>query len=70
MPGAVQRRVGKSIERDGKKAPAFSARGMIYEKLGDKEKAIADFRRAIAIEPALKEPADGLVRLGVKGTRR
>ena len=61
--------INKSIELDGKKAPAFSARGLIYEKLGEKDKAIADFRRAVALEPNLKEPADGLIRLGVRPRR-
>jgi Flp pilus assembly protein TadD len=43
----------------------LSMRGLIYEKLGEKDKAIADFRRAIALDPNLKEPADGLIHLGI-----
>ncbi len=61
--------INKSIQFDGKKAPAFSARGLIYEKLGERDKAIADFRRALALEPNLKEPADGLIRLGARPRR-
>ena len=62
--------LGSSVE-PGKRShpPGFSARGLIYETLGEKDKAIADFRRAIALEPNLKEPMDGLIRLGVRPRR-
>jgi Tfp pilus assembly protein PilF len=61
--------INKSIQLDGKQASAYSARGLIYEKLGEKDKAIADFRRAIALEPELQESIDGLSRLGVRVRR-
>jgi tetratricopeptide (TPR) repeat protein len=61
--------INKSIAIYAKSAPAFSQRGLIYEKLGDKDKAIADFRRAIALEPNFKEAADGLIRLGQRPRR-
>ena len=44
---------------------AISLRGLIQEKLGARDAAIADLRRAAALDPALQQPADALRRLGV-----
>jgi tetratricopeptide (TPR) repeat protein len=43
---------------------ALDARGHIYEALGRREEAIADFRRALAAEPRMTGSKDGLRRLG------
>ena len=45
-------------------AQALDTRGHILEALGRREEAIADFRRALAIEPRLSGSRDGLKRLG------
>ena len=44
---------------------AISLRGLIQEKLGAKDLAIADWRRAAALDPAFQQPADALRRLGI-----
>jgi lipoprotein NlpI len=46
--------------------PAFDTRGHIYEALGRKEDAIADFRKALAINPNIPESVEGLKRLGAQ----
>jgi len=45
-------------------APALDTRAHILEALGRREEAIADFRRALAIEPRLSGSREGLKRLG------
>ena len=47
-------------------AQALDTRGHIYEALGRREEAIADFRGALAIEPRLQGSRDGLRRLGAR----
>ena len=44
---------------------AFEYRASVYEALGKKEEAIADFRKALSINAALQTSKDGLRRLGV-----
>jgi Flp pilus assembly protein TadD len=46
-------------------AIAHHNRGLAYEKLGDRDKAIADFRAAFAMAPNLKIIENNLRRLGV-----
>ena len=43
---------------------ALDTRGHIFEALGRREEAIADFRRALAIDPGMQESKDALKRLG------
>jgi len=47
-------------------ARTFDTRGHIYEALGRRDDAIADFRRALAIEPRMQGSREGLQRLGGK----
>jgi tetratricopeptide (TPR) repeat protein len=42
----------------------LGTRGLIYEALGRPEDAIADFRRALTIDPNMRESTDALKRLG------
>ena len=46
-------------------ASALSLRGLIQEKLGARDAAIADLRRAAALDPGLRRRSDALRRLGV-----
>ena len=55
----------KSAELNANWAPALSLRGLIQEKLGAKDAAIADLRRAAALDPALPQPIDALRRMGI-----
>ena len=44
---------------------ALETRAEIYEKLGRREEAIADYRAALARAPSMQPAKDGLVRMGV-----
>ncbi len=46
-------------------ASAYVNRGAAYENKGDKEQAIADFRKALKNNPADQKAKEGLKRLGV-----
>ncbi len=46
-------------------ASAYVNRGAAYENKGDKEQAIADFRKALKINPSYQKAKEGLKRLGV-----
>ena len=46
-------------------AQALSLRGLIQEKLGARDAAIADLRRAAALDPNLRQPVEALQRMGV-----
>jgi Tfp pilus assembly protein PilF len=46
-------------------AQAFDTRAHVYEALGKRDDAIADFRRALEIQPRLQGSRAGLQRLGV-----
>jgi len=45
-------------------AQALSLRGLIQEKLGARDAALADLRRAAALDPSLSQARDALQRLG------
>ena len=55
----------KYIELNPNDADAYFNRGLAYELKGDKEKAIADFRKALEIAPSFQEAKAALERLGV-----
>jgi tetratricopeptide (TPR) repeat protein len=55
--------LSRAIEIDPKHAMAFYNRGQVEEKLGDRGKAIADYRRALTLDPAYPEPAEALKHL-------
>ena len=45
-------------------AQSLSLRGLIQEKLGARDLALADLRRAAALDPNLSQPRDALLRMG------
>ena len=55
---------GKAAALNENSAQALSLRGLIQEKLGARDAAIADLRRAAALDPSLPQPVDALRRLG------
>ena len=52
-------------ESQKNRAVAYWNRGNAYKKKGDKEQAIADFRKALEINPSLQPAKNNLKRLGV-----
>jgi len=56
--------VMKALEIDPKDARIIETRAEIYEKLGRRDEAIADYRAALAGDPAMKSAKDGLARMG------
>jgi Tfp pilus assembly protein PilF len=44
----------------------YAVRGLAHEKLGERDKAIADYRKALSLEPRAGLAPDGLKRLGVE----
>ena len=55
----------QAIKIDPRNAYAFNNRGLAFEKRGDRERAIADYRRALKINPKLWLTQQNLKRLGV-----
>lgn len=51
-------------EDSGDTSGIYSVRGLAHEKLGQNEEAIADYRKAISINPDHLDSIDGLQRLG------
>jgi len=54
----------KAVALYPKFATAFANRGDVYSKKNDKERAVAEYRRALAIEPSNEIALSGLKRLG------
>jgi tetratricopeptide (TPR) repeat protein len=54
----------KSLALRPNDAATLGIRGHIFEALGRREEAIADFRRALANNPDMQENKDALKRLG------
>jgi tetratricopeptide (TPR) repeat protein len=46
-------------------ATGFEWRAAIYERLGQRDNAIADYRKALSLQPNLRTTKDALTRLGV-----
>jgi len=55
----------KTADLNANWAPVLSLRGLVQEKLGAKDAAIAELRRAVALDPALLQPIDALRRMGI-----
>lgn len=55
----------KALERNPKQPSFLETRAEIYEKLGRRDDAIADYRAALAGAPAMQSAKDGLARMGV-----
>ena len=47
------------------RASAYGNRGLVYEKLGQHDKAIADFQKAIELRPGDRVGTRGLKRIGI-----
>jgi Flp pilus assembly protein TadD len=45
-------------------ADSIETRAEIYEKLGQRDKAIADYRQTLSLDPNMKSAQNGLKRLG------
>ena len=54
----------KSVRFNPNYAAAYSNRGNLFEAKGRREEAIADFQRALAINPNHERSRDALKRLG------
>ncbi|MEM6496552.1 MAG: tetratricopeptide repeat protein, partial [Pseudomonadota bacterium] len=46
-------------------ADAYNNRGYAYHQLGDRARAIADYRKALELNPALVQPRENLKALGI-----
>src|SRR5262249_516937 len=57
--------VERALKLDDKSAEAYWARGEINEAQGRAELAVADLRKALTLDPRLKEASQALQRLGV-----
>ena len=53
----------KAIEIDPRLVSAWSRRGLLHEKLDERDKAMADFTQALALDAGYAEALDGLKRL-------
>ena len=54
----------EAVQADPNNAPAWSARGVTYERLGDKAKASASYGRALALRHRDEAARSGLARTG------
>src|SRR6202165_487951 len=62
--GAGVASIERALEIVPNAAPSLEIRGNIFEALGRKEEAIADYRGSLSLYPNLKGSAEGLKRLG------
>jgi tetratricopeptide (TPR) repeat protein len=54
----------EAVQSEPNNAQAWSMRGLVYERLGDKVKAAASYNRALAIRPRDDAARNGLARVG------
>ena len=54
----------EAVQADPNSAQAWSARGVTYERLGDKAKAFTSYGRALALRPKDESARSGLARTG------
>jgi tetratricopeptide (TPR) repeat protein len=54
----------EAVQADAQNGKIWTARGIAYERLGDKSKAAASYSRAIAIRPKDEAARSGLARVG------
>jgi tetratricopeptide (TPR) repeat protein len=55
----------RAIELDPNDAQSYNNRGQAHLSKGHREQAIADFRKALELQPGLRDSLEGLKRLGV-----
>ena len=58
------RDVNMALLLEPKNAAIIETRAEIYEKLKERDKAIADYREALKLDPKMTQASDGLKRLG------
>ena len=56
----------KGLRFDPKDAYSYNNRGIAKAALGDRNGAIADFKKALALDPSLTQIKDRLKEMGVK----
>ncbi|MCZ7656381.1 MAG: tetratricopeptide repeat protein [Xanthobacteraceae bacterium] len=56
----------EAIRRDATAASPYRNRAMLYEQMGRKAEAVADYRKTLLLDPADRQAAEGLQRLGAK----
>ena len=56
----------KAVRVNPNEFRGYALRGFFFEKKGEMDKAIADYRRALSLEPRAAEATDGLRRLGAE----
>lgn len=54
----------KAIAADANSTRSYFGRGLVYEQMGNKSKAKADYQRALQLDPKDKGSAEGLRRVG------
>jgi tetratricopeptide (TPR) repeat protein len=54
----------RAVAIDPKLTAAWSRRGVLHERLGERQQAFTDFERALALDANYSEAIDGLKRLG------
>jgi Flp pilus assembly protein TadD len=59
LPDAI-----RAVALAPKDANSYETRAEIYEKLGQRDKAIADYRQTLSVAPDTKLAQEGLKRLG------
>ena len=59
-----------ALDRNPKFLDAIFRRGVAYLSLGEKDKAVKDFRRELALYPAHPETQARLAHLGVRPTAK
>ena len=64
QPQLGQREIDKALKLEPDRAEVIWVKGALEETLGKTTEAIESYRRALAAKPGLKEPAEGLERLG------
>lgn len=54
----------RAIELDPRRAATYNDRGTTYEKINNRSAAIADYRKALDLDPNFMAARDNLKRLG------
>jgi len=63
-PGEALKEFGRAVALRPGDAYAYNNRGIALESLGIRERAVEDFRKAIELDPCLRQPRENLAKLG------